>query len=91
MYKTDCYKGKSANQIREELKQYILDVEPNNGSEILTDRLLEDLRKRKVDKSPVWKEFFRNETQIAQETGSWEIHDLIQRLRQLDRNCIDRE
>ena len=88
MYKTDCYKGKTINQIREELKQYILAVEPKSGDHVLTN---DDLRKHKVDKSPTWKTFLQNETQIARETGSWEIHDLIVRVRQLDRNCIDRE
>lgn len=72
-------------EIRETLRQYIEDVQPKLYTELLTDRLLTAIETKSADISQAMKIFMAAELNIANQTGDYHIHDMVQKLRQYDR------
>lgn len=82
-YKSDIVKNMGAAQIRVELAQYIIDVQPNAFGEVITDKLLTAIKAKSTDISQPMKLFMGSETNLARQTGDYRIHDMIQYLRQV--------
>lgn len=76
-----------AAEIREELKTYIRDVEPNNAGEQMKAELTADIDGGVTHNSQAMKTFLINETIIANETGDMRIVCMLERLIEIDRHA----
>lgn len=85
-YKSGIVKTMRAAEIREELVKHIEAVQPNAFGEVITDTLITAIRTKSTDISQPMRLFMGAETQIANQTGDYRIHDMIQYLRQVDRH-----
>lgn len=74
-----------AAEIREELKAYIRDVEPNNAGEQMQAELTADIDGGVTHNSQAIKTFLTNEKIIANETGDTRIVGMLERLIEIDR------
>lgn len=83
---TEEVKAMTAAEIREALAAYIEDVQPNAFGEVVTDKLLTAIRTKSADISRTMKLFMAAELNIAKQTDDYRIHDMIQKLRQIDRH-----
>lgn len=85
-YHSEEVKVMRAAEIRKVLAAYIEDVQPNAFGEVITDKLLTAIRTKSTDISRTMKLFMGAELNIAKQTGDYRIHDMIQKLRQIDRH-----
>lgn len=76
-----------AVEIREELKNYIKDVEPNNDGVQLTDALIADIDGGVTHESQAVKTFLANEKVIANESGDDGVVAMLERLVEIDRQA----
>lgn len=76
-----------AVEIREELKDYINGVEPNNDGVQLTDALNADIDGGVTHESQAIRTFLTNEKIIAKETGDNSIVAMLERLIEIDRQA----
>lgn len=76
-----------AAEIREELKTYIKDVEPNNAGEQMKAELTADIDGGVTHKSQAIKTFLNNEQIIANETGDMSIVIMLETLIEIDRKA----
>lgn len=76
-----------AAEIREELKAYIRDVEPNNAGEPMKAELTADIDGGVTHNSQAMKTFLTNEKIIANETGDMRIVCMLERLIEIDRQA----
>ena len=76
-----------AVEIREELKGYINDVEPNNAGVQLKETLTADIDGGVTHESQAIKTFLTNEKIIANETGDNSIVAMLERLIEIDRQA----
>lgn len=76
-----------AAEIREELKDYIEGVEPNNAGVQLKETLTADIDGGVTHESQAIKTFLTNEKIIANETGDTRIVGMLERLIEIDRQA----
>lgn len=76
-----------AAEIREELKTYIKDVEPNNAGEQMKAELIADIDGGVTHSSLAIKTFLTNEKIIANETGDLRIVCMLETLIEIDRQA----
>lgn len=76
-----------AAEIREELKAYIRDVEPNNAGEQMKAELTADIDGGVTHNSQAINTFLTNEKIIANETGDMRIVCMLERLIEIDRQA----
>lgn len=76
-----------AAEIREELKTYIKDVEPNNAGAPMKAELIADIDGGVTHNSQAIKTFLTNEKIIANETGDTRIFCMLERLIEIDRQA----
>ncbi len=84
-YKAQEVKGMKAAEVRETLCEYIEAVQPNCGGEVVTETLIKVIRAKSTDISPTAKWFMVQERLIAEKNKDYRIHDMLQYLRQVDR------
>ncbi len=85
-YKAKEVKGMKAAEVRIILAQYIIDVQPNAYGEVITEKLLTEIRTRSTDILQSMKLFLTSERLIADRNKDYRIHDMIEYLRQVDRH-----
>ena len=76
-----------AAEIREVLKTYIRDVEPNNADKQMKAELIADIDGGVTHNSQAIKTFLINETIIANETGDTRIFCMLETLIEIDRKA----
>lgn len=84
-YKAEEVKNMKAAEIRQVLGQYIVDVLPKAYGKVIAEELLTAIRNKSMEQSVEAKLFMAAEREIAEQTGDYRIHDMIQYLRQVDR------
>ena len=76
-----------AAEIREELKAYIRDVEPNNAGKQLQAELVADIDGGVTHNSQAIATFLSNEKVVANETSDTRIVEMLERLIEIDRKA----
>ena len=76
-----------AAEIREELKAYIRDVEPNNAGEQMKEEMTADIDGGVTHNSKAINTFLTKENIIANETGDMRIVCMLERLIEIDRQA----
>lgn len=85
-YYTEEVKRMKVAEVRKQLAEYIIAVQPRTRLELLTDKLLTAIQYKSADISQAMKVFMAAELIIARETGEYRFRDMIQKLRQVDRH-----
>ena len=85
-YYTEEIKKMRVAEVREQLAEYIIAVQPRTRLELLTEKLLIAIEHKSADVSQAMKVFMAAELNIARETGEYHFRDMIQKLRQVDRH-----
>ncbi len=85
-YYTEEIKKMRVAEVREQLAEYIIAVQPRTRLELLTEKLLIAIEHKSADVSQAMKVFMAAELNIARETGEYRFRDMIQKLRQVDRH-----
>lgn len=85
-YKSEEVKNMKAAEIRRILAHYIEDIQPRVFGKNITDDLLSAIQNKSMDICKYAKSLMADELIIANKTGDYRIHDMLQYLRQVDRH-----